>query len=142
MQPILRLFSGLKQRLHYGALALVDRWRLIQITRQIAARAAPQRGERPVVFFNASSRLHGLSLNAAFSLLASWGLRLAGVPVVHFVCNAGMSRCVLGTDRYDHTNAPPCKSWSCSGLKVQCRSNPEAMSLKSAAGGASGPECF
>jgi hypothetical protein len=62
----------------------------------------------PVVFFNASTRLSGLSLNAAFSLLASWALRLTGVPVVHFVCNVGMSRCVLGTDQDAPEQAMPC----------------------------------
>ena len=66
----------------------------------------PNKG--PVVFFNASARLGHLSLNAAFSLLAAWGLRLAGVPVVHFVCNQGMSRCVLGTNPDDPSQAPPC----------------------------------
>src|SRR4030066_755392 len=64
----------------------------------------------PVAFFNASTRLTGISLNAAFSLLASLGLQMAGVPVVRFACQAGMSRCVLGTDRDDPSKAPPCKS--------------------------------
>ena len=63
---------------------------------------------RPVVFFNASTRLQGLSLNAAYSLVSSWAVRLAGAPVVHFVCQAGMSRCVLGTDRDDPGRLPPC----------------------------------
>jgi hypothetical protein len=64
---------------------------------------------RPVVVFNASTRLSGLSLNAAFSLLASWGLKMEGARVIHFVCNAGMSRCVLGTNKDDPTQLPPCK---------------------------------
>jgi Capsule polysaccharide biosynthesis protein len=63
----------------------------------------------PVAFFNASTRLTGISLNAAFSLLASLGLQMAAVPVVRFACRAGMSRCVLGTDRTDPSKAPPCK---------------------------------
>jgi hypothetical protein len=63
-----------------------------------------------VAFFNASTRLTGISLNAAFSLLASLGLRMAGVPVVHFVCQRGMSLCVLGTDRNNPHKPPPCKS--------------------------------
>ncbi len=65
---------------------------------------------KPVVLFNASTRLVGMSLNAAFSLLTAWVLRLQKVPVVHFVCQAGMSRCVLGTDRNDPAKAPPCKA--------------------------------
>ena len=52
----------------------------------------------------------GLSQNAAFSTLTAWGLRLAGLPVAHFVCESGMSRCVLGTNRDDHTKPPPCKT--------------------------------
>ena len=64
--------------------------------------------ESPVIFFNASTRISGLSLNAAFSLLTSWGLRLAGVPVVHFVCERGMGHCVLGTNRDHYAAPPPC----------------------------------
>lgn len=84
-------------------------WRLFQTSRKIAARARPLSGKKPVVFFNASTRLAGLSLNAAFAYLAACGLQMAGVPVVYFACHAGMSRCVLGTDRDDHTNPPPCR---------------------------------
>lgn len=58
--------------------------------------------------FNASTRLTGLSLNAAFQLLTAWALRLQGVPVVQFVCQVGMSRCVLGTNRDDPSVSPPC----------------------------------
>jgi hypothetical protein len=68
--------------------------------------AAP--AARPVVFFNASTRLNGLSQNAGFSLLSGWALRMAGVPVVHFVCEAGLSPCVLGTDRTAVRTPPPC----------------------------------
>ncbi len=71
---------------------------------------APDPKTPPVIFFNASTRLQGLSLNAAFSLLASWALRLAGTPVVHFVCHSGMNPCVLGTDRDQIGKAPPCGS--------------------------------
>jgi hypothetical protein len=63
-----------------------------------------------VVVFNASTRLTGLSLNAAFSLLTAWGLRLAGVPVVHFACQAGLRPCVLGTNRQEYTAPPPCEA--------------------------------
>lgn len=70
----------------------------------------PDPDVRPVVFFNASTRLVGVSLNSAFALLASLALRLQKVPVIHFVCQAGMSRCVLGTDRDDFSKSPPCKA--------------------------------
>jgi hypothetical protein len=74
---------------------------------QVAKEAQPGSGYKPVIFFNASTRLSGLSLNAAFSLITSWSLRMAGVPVIHFVCQKGMSRCVLGTNRDNvHQNLP------------------------------------
>jgi hypothetical protein len=64
---------------------------------------------RPVVFFNASTRLEGMSLNAAFSLISSWGVQMAGRNVYHFACKAGMSHCVLGAGLGDPTSPPPCK---------------------------------
>jgi hypothetical protein len=70
--------------------------------------SAQKADTRPVIFFNASTRLSGLSLNAAYNLVASWAVRQAGVPVVNFVCEAGMSRCVLGTNRDDPASPPPC----------------------------------
>jgi hypothetical protein len=80
--------------------------RTFALARQVAAHAKPIPGGKPVVFFNASARLSGLSQNAAFSLISSWAVRLAGATVVHYVCKAGMSRCVLGTDQ-DHPQQPP-----------------------------------
>ncbi len=79
-----------------------------KIARKVAEAAQPSSVHRPVIFFNASTRLGGLSLNAAFSLISTWGLRIMGVPVIHFTCQKGMSRCVLGTNR-DHVEKPlPC----------------------------------
>ena len=81
--------------------------RLLELAQEAARReAAP--ATRPVVFFNASTRLNGLSQNAGFSLLASWALRLAGTRVIHFVCEAGLSPCVLGTNREQVSQPPPC----------------------------------
>ena len=68
----------------------------------------PVTDERPVIFFDASTRLTGLSLNAGFAVASAWSLSLQGVPVVHFVCNAGMKPCVLGTNRRDPNAPPPC----------------------------------
>jgi hypothetical protein len=82
--------------------------RLVHIARQVAGHAHPALDSAPVVFFNASTRLSGLSQNAAFSLITSWAVRLAGIPVVHFICRAGMTRCVLGTDQDDPQKPPPC----------------------------------
>lgn len=92
-------FQRLKVNLHIHRLAS-----------QANTRTYPDPEVKPVVFFNASTRLVGLSLNAAFSLLTSWAIRLQKVPVVHFVCQAGMSRCVQGTDRGDYSRLPPCKA--------------------------------
>lgn len=83
--------------------------RIRRVASQVAANARPATGQQPVIFFNASARLEGLSQNAAFSLLSSWSLRLAGVRVIHFVSRAGMSRCVLGTNRSDFSKEPPCE---------------------------------
>lgn len=76
-----------------------------------AARRVPQprpTAARPVIFFNASTRLSGLSQNAAFSLLAAWALREAGVPVKHVVCQSGMTHCVLGTNPENPAQPMPC----------------------------------
>lgn len=70
----------------------------------------PTREEPPVLFFNASTRIHRLSLNGAYSLLASWGLRAAGKPVRYLVCHAGMDQCVLGATLDDPLSAPPCRT--------------------------------
>ena len=67
-------------------------------------------GQQPIIFFKASSGLDDFSWNSAFHVLVSWGLRLQGVPVIFFACKAGMSRCVLGTDREHPEKAPPCRS--------------------------------
>jgi hypothetical protein len=85
-----------------------NHWRVLRLARHIAAHAPGASAQPPVVFFNASARITGLSQNAAFGLLTSWGLRLEGVPVRQFVCQSGMSRCVLGTDRDNFHNPPPC----------------------------------
>lgn len=68
-----------------------------------------EKAQAPVIFFNASTRLTGMSYNAAYHQLAAWALRLQGVPVIHFVCRNGMSRCVQGTNRDNHLERPPCK---------------------------------
>ena len=81
--------------------------RIVRLSSEVAQHA-PQPDQRPVVFFNASTRILGLSQNAAFSMLTSFALRLEGVPVVHFVCQQGMSRCVLGTDQDDPSAPLPC----------------------------------
>ena len=77
------------------------------VNRLVPAVPAAQRA-RPVVFFNASTRLLGLSQNAAFQLIASWGVRMAGVPTIHFACQGGLSRCVLAAAQNGPAALPPC----------------------------------
>lgn len=84
--------------------------RLAQVARQVARHATVEPEQRPVVFFRASTGLLQMSQNSAFPLLASWALRLSGVPVIHFVCHAGMSRCVQGTDKDHISKKPPCSA--------------------------------
>ncbi len=90
-----------------------DRWnayRLRALTRQVAAHA-PQAGRgQPVAFFRASTGIRRINLNNAFQMLPAWSLRLQGIPVVHLTCQAGMSRCILGTQRDDPSAEPPCRA--------------------------------
>lgn len=83
--------------------------RIVRLAAEIEHHAPPVVDPRPVVLFNASSRLAWMSLNAAFTLLSGWGLRLAGAPVVHFVCRAGMTRCQLGSALTAYDQPPPCE---------------------------------
>ncbi|NMC15015.1 MAG: hypothetical protein GYA34_19275 [Chloroflexi bacterium] len=82
--------------------------RINHIARQVAAHAPDASGRQPLLAMNVSSRITGLSQNSAFTLLTSWGLQLAGVPVIHFVCRSGMSHCVLGINRQNYYTPPPC----------------------------------
>ncbi len=81
--------------------------RIRKITAEIM-RTVASREDQPIIFFNASTRLSGLSQNAGFSLVSSLALRSAGERVIHFVCQKGLSHCVLGTDKHNPQNAPPC----------------------------------
>jgi hypothetical protein len=74
------------------------------------ARQSPAPSGAPIVFFKASTGIDDLSWNSGFHLLASWALRLKGIPVAYFACHSGMSHCVLGTSRDNVRKAPPCKS--------------------------------
>ncbi len=100
--------NGAVRRLRY---ALADR-RICRQVRRVEAWLAERPGENgsqaPVLFFNASTRIHHLSLNGAFSLLASWAIRGRGVPVCYLVCRWGLEQCVLGTDWAAPEKAPPC----------------------------------
>lgn len=90
--------------------SLTNRVKLKSINTQISAHESHPAGTPPVIVFNASTRIHNISQNAAFSLLASLGLRLSGYPIIHYACKAGMQHCVLGTNREDHSQPPPCEA--------------------------------
>ena len=97
------------RRFQTASKSLKNDWQTIRIAHQVASHAQGDQGRLPVVFFNASTRIRGHSQNAAFSLLTSWAVRLTGVRVIHFICWAGMSRCVLGTDQDAPEQVMPCK---------------------------------
>jgi Capsule polysaccharide biosynthesis protein len=97
------------QRIKRGFLRRVNNLIIARMAKVVARRAPAPRGQ-PVVFFKASTGIDDLSWNSGFHLLVSWGFRLRGVPVIFFACNAGMSRCVLGTDRDNPQKGPPCKA--------------------------------
>ena len=83
--------------------------RISAINKQVRKQTDPDPKEQPIVFFNPSTRLSGFSQNAAFGLLACWGLQIANQIVVHFTCQGGMSRCVLGSDPDHFLREPPCR---------------------------------
>ncbi|HEU0293346.1 MAG TPA: hypothetical protein VFR47_11460 [Anaerolineales bacterium] len=97
------------QRLKRGLVRRLNNLKIARVAKLITRHSPPPRGQ-PVVFFKASTGIDDLSWNSGFHLLASWALRLKGIPVAYFACHSGMSHCVLGTNR-DHVHkAPPCRS--------------------------------
>lgn len=83
--------------------------RLFQLNRKIAAHTESDIQGQPIIFFNTSARLKGLNLNAAFSMITSWGIQLAGRRAYHFSCHSGMSHCVLGAGLGHPKAQPPCQ---------------------------------
>jgi hypothetical protein len=97
------------QRIKRGLVRRLNNLRLASVAREVA-RSEPPPGGAPIAFFKASTGIDDLSWNSGFHLLASWALRLKGIPVAYFACRSGMSHCVLGTNRDDVRKPPPCKS--------------------------------
>jgi len=97
------------QRLKRGLVRRLNNLKIAAVARKVV-RKEPTPTGTPVLFFKASSGIDDLSWNSGFHLLASWALRLHGIPVVYFSCNSGMSKCVLGTNRDDPHQEMPCKS--------------------------------
>lgn len=80
-----------------------------QMAASVAEAAPDPDDSKTVISFNASTRISGLSLNAAFAMLIGWSLRLQGARVVNFICKRGLSRCVLGTNQDNILQSPPCE---------------------------------
>ena len=99
-------FTGLFNR---GMRKLQLFGRIKRLNQMIAAHSSPEDNQKPIIFFNASARLEGLNLNAAFAMISSWGVQLTGRKVVHFACKSGMSQCVLGAGQGDPKAPPPCQ---------------------------------
>lgn len=104
-----RLQEFYTQRIKRGLVRRLNNLKIASVARKVA-RMEPRPNGAPVVFFKASTGIDDLSWNAGFHLLVSWAFRLQGIPVAYFACNAGMSRCVLGTSRDNPHKEPPCKS--------------------------------
>ena len=97
------------QRIKRGLVRRLNNSKIASMARQVA-KHEPQPSGAPIAFFKASTGIDDLSWNSGFHLLASWALRLKDIPVAYFACNAGMSKCVLGTNRDDPHKAMPCRS--------------------------------
>jgi hypothetical protein len=100
----MRVERGIKQRWeHFQG---NQRWQ--SLSREITDSKILDPNRRPVILFNASTRLQSMSQNAAYSFLTALGLELQGVPVIQFVCRSGLTRCVLGSNRDNFEGKPPC----------------------------------
>lgn len=97
------------QRIKRGLVRRFNNFKIARVAKRVAHQSPPPSGA-PVVFFKASTGIDDLSWNSGFHLLASWALRLKGIPVAYFACHSGMSHCVLGTNRENVRKSPPCKS--------------------------------
>lgn len=84
--------------------------RVLKLARAVRRSIPGDTTHKSVVFFNASTRLGGISLNAGFASLAAMRLQLEGIPVHFFGCKAGLHRCTLGVMMQGAANPPPCKT--------------------------------
>ena len=121
------------QRLKRGLVRRLNNLKIARVARLVTRHSPPPAGA-PVIFFKASTGIDDLSWNSGFHLLASWALRLKGIPVAYFACHSGMSHCVLGTNRDDVRKAPPCRSciYQSRTLYADLRSNDFSRSNKKA----------
>lgn len=105
-----RLTQRISDRLERDWYDRINLARIRRLAREVRINAPDPVGNEPVIFFKASTDINRLSLNSAFHILTAWALRLQGIPVVHFNCRAGMSLCVLGTNRDNPQELPPCET--------------------------------
>ena len=102
------MISGVRQRFERASTERAIQKQIERVESYLAS-SSPASDDSPVLVFNASTRIRTLSLNGAFSLLAAWAIRATGNPVRHLVCQAGMQQCMLGTDRSNPSQPPPCE---------------------------------
>lgn len=114
--PTQSIFRRIHTRLLRDSIRRVNNLDFHSAARQVEGNSPDPTGQKPVIFFDASTRLEGVSLNAGFALLSAWSMQLQGIPVIHFVCASGMQPCILGTNRKDPDARPPC-----AGCKKQSR---------------------
>jgi len=100
----------LRQRLAQASRRRRDNAEIRARALQVAAHVPEPRDPRPVIFFKASTGPSDFTYNNAFHVLSAWGLRLEGVPVIHFACRRGMALCVMGTYTPKPSTPPPCAS--------------------------------
>src|SRR5215207_4785154 len=129
-----RLNEFFTQRIKRGLVRRLNNIKIARVATMVASHSPTPSGP-PVVFFKASTGIDDLSWNSGFHLLASWALRLQGVPVIYFASHAGMSHCVLGTSRDNVRKPPPCQSCIYQSKTLYTdvpafeRSNPERSSV-------------
>jgi len=101
------LFKRIEQRVRREMILNQNR-RRVRLLRNTICSIPGKKDTAPVIFFNASTRLSGLSQNAGFSLITSLALQAEGIPVIHLVCGRGLLHCVLGTNKDYPQTPPPC----------------------------------
>ena len=102
------MINGVRQRFERVSTERTIQKQVERVESHLAS-SSPASDDSPVLVFNASTRIRTLSLNGAFSLLAAWAIRATGNPVRYLVCKAGMHQCMLGTDRGNPSQGPPCE---------------------------------
>lgn len=103
IQKLKKIKAGVRQRWIHNT----NDHRLAKLAEEIKNQSKLT-NQQPVIFMGVSTRLQGMSLNAGFALITKWSLQLQGVPVIQFVCDAGMDHCMLGSILNQPLDHPPC----------------------------------